>query len=126
MSEPTELSDEFKTAMKEWTELKKMLKKAADDLKPAKQREKELKLYVQGYMKAKKIDTCNLRKGKVKYSSKTTKKAINKETIRNGLLTFFEGDDQRTDAAIQAIEDAREEKETQSIRLSGLKESGEE
>ena len=118
--EPIQLSDEFKAAMKEWTELKQMLKKAADDLKPAKIREKELKLYVAGYMKSQKIDTCNLRKGKVKCSTKTTKKAINKNVIRTGLLAFFDGNQDRMEAAWEAIENARETKETNSLRVSGL------
>ena len=118
--EPIQLSDEFKAAMKEWTELKQMLKKAADDLKPAKIREKELKLYVAGYMKSQKIDTCNLRKGKVKCSTKTTKKPINKVVIRTGLLAFFDGNQDRMEAAWEAIENARETKETNSLRVSGL------
>lgn len=117
---PIQLSDEFKAAMKEWTELKQMLKKAADDLKPAKIREKELKLYVSGYMKAQKIDTCNLRRGKVKCSTKQSKKPINKQVIRTGLLTFFDGNQERMEGAWDAIENAREVRETNSLRVSGL------
>ena len=120
MEEPPQLSPEFRTAMKEWTELKKVISTAQKDVKSLKNREKDLNLFIKGYMKSQKIDQCNLKKGKVKFSVKESKKGINKDTMKAGLLTFFDGDEQRTSAALEAIENARETRELQSLRVTGL------
>lgn len=120
------LSDEFKAAMKEWVELKKTLAEARSDMKGLNTREKNLKTYIKGVMSAQKIDTCNLRKGKVSLKKKTSKKAITKETIEKGLLTFFEGDQQRTQAAIESINNQRETVESEVLSATGLKDKPEE
>lgn len=121
-----ELADEFKIAMKEWVELKKNLTSARKDLKVLNTREKELNLYIKEYMRIQKIDTCNLRRGKVSLSTKSTRKGLTKDTIRNGLLSFFEGDTQRADAAMEAILDNREITERHVLSVSGLKTQDEE
>lgn len=115
------ISDEFRSSMKEWIEIKKIIKEARASLKKLTDREKNLATFLKGFMKSNKIDTCNLRKGKVKYTSKQGKKAITKKTIEQGLLEFFDGDKGRADAAIECIERKREIKDTQSLRVSGLK-----
>tara|TARA_R110002074_G_scaffold122218_7_gene256898 strand:+ start:9592 stop:9978 length:387 start_codon:yes stop_codon:yes gene_type:complete len=116
-----ELTPEFRTAMKEWIELKGVLANARKDLKGLNDREKNLKTYIKGFMKSNKIDQCNLRKGKVAFSTKTAKKGINKDTIERGLHAFFEGDEGRVGAAIESIHENREVTERQILTLSGLK-----
>jgi len=120
------LSDEFKAAMKEWVELKNTLEDARKDMKGLNTREKNLKTYIKGVMSSQKIDTCNLRKGKVSLKKKTSKKAITKETIEKGLLAFFDGDDQRTQAAIESINSHRETVESEVLSATGLKTKAEE
>ena len=124
--EPTELAQEFKDAMKEWVELKKVITEARKDLKGLSDREKNLKTYIKGYMKSTKIDTCNLRKGKVSLNVKQAKKAINAKTIEDGLMKFFENDIERTQAAIGAIQESREVTERETLSLRGIKTSDEE
>ncbi len=124
--EPTELAQEFKNAMKEWVELKKVITEARKDLKGLSDREKNLKTYIKGYMKSTKIDTCNLRKGKVSLNVKQAKKAINAKTIEDGLMKFFENDIERTQAAIGAIQESRESTERETLSLRGIKGSDEE
>jgi hypothetical protein len=124
--EPTQLADEFKQAMKEWVELKKVITDARKDLKGLSDREKNLKTYIKGYMKSTKIDTCNLRKGKVSLSVKQTKKAVNARTIEQGLMKFFENDIERTQAALEAIQDSREVTERETLSLRGIKTKDEE
>ena len=72
-------------------------------------------------MKSNKIDQCNLRKGKVSLSTKSSKKALTADTIKKGLAAFFEGDEHRIVAAFEAIQDNREVTERQVLTLSGLK-----
>ena len=122
---PGDLTDEFKNAMKEWVDLKTVLKNARGDLKTMNDREKNLKTFIKGFMKSNKIDQCNLRKGKVSLSTKSSKKALTADTIKKGLAAFFEGDEHRIVAAFEAIQDNREVTERQVLTLSGLKEATE-
>ena len=124
--ETTELAQEFKNAMKEWVELKRVITEARKDLKGLSDREKNLKTYIKGYMKSTKIDTCNLRKGKVSLNVKQSKKAINAKTIEEGSMKFFENDIERTQAAIGAIQDSREVTERETLSHRGIKTSDEE
>lgn len=124
--EPTTLAQEFKDAMKEWVELKKVITEARKDLKGLSDRERNLKTYIKGYMKSTKIDTCNLRKGKVSLNVKQAKKAITAKTIEQGLLNFFENDAERTQAAIESINDSRELTERETLSLRGIKPSDQE
>lgn len=119
-SEP-HISDEYRSSMKEWVDIKNVIKSATADLKKLRDREKNLNTFLKGYMKANKIDTCNLRKGKVKCSTKQSRGAVTKKTIQEGLFEFFDGDEERTKAAIECIERKRAVKETTSLRLTGLK-----
>ena len=124
--EPTELAQEFRNAMKEWVELKTVITQARKDLKGLSDRERNLKTYIKGYMKSTKIDTCNLRKGKVSLNIKQAKKAINTQTIENGLMKFFENDVERTQAAIESINNSREVTERETLSLRGIKTSDQE
>mgnify|MGYP000518903882 CR=1 FL=1 len=124
--EPNQLAQEFKEAMKEWVELKKVITEARKDLKGLSDREKNLKTYIKGYMKSTKIDTCNLRKGKVSLNVKQAKKAITAKTIEQGLMKFFENDVERTQAAIDAIHESREVTDRETLSLRGIKVSEQE
>ncbi len=44
-----------------------------------------------------------------------------KKTIQEGLLSFFEGDEERTQGALDAIENSREDTERQVLSLTGIK-----
>ena len=124
---PSDLPDEFKMAMKEWIELKKVITGASKDLKGLRDRERNLKTYIKGFMKANKIDACNTRGGaKVSYNSKASKKGITKKTITDGLLKFFNGDQEKTQSALDSIEQSRESTERQTLTLKGLKPTDEE
>ncbi len=54
------------------------------------------------------------------------KKAVNKNTIMSGLMAYFQNDQEKAQAAFQAIEDAREETDRQTLSLTGLKGKDEE
>ena len=121
-NQPTELPDEFKLAMKEWIDIKQVITGASKDLKGLRDRERNLKTYLKGFMKANKLDACNTRGGaKVSYSAKPSKKGITKKTIEVGLLAYFGGDEGKARDAIIKIEESREEIERQTLSLRGLK-----
>tara|TARA_R110002074_G_scaffold319943_2_gene490371 strand:+ start:2356 stop:2742 length:387 start_codon:yes stop_codon:yes gene_type:complete len=115
------LTPEFRGAMKEWIDLKQVLTNARKDIKALNDREKNLKTFIKGFMKSNKIDTCNLKRGKVSLSTKSTKKGMSKDTIERGLTSFFDGDEHRVTSALEAIHENREVTERQVLSLTGLK-----
>ena len=71
------------------------------------------------------IDTINLRKGKISLRKSVRKGSMNKDAIRDGLLTFFGGDEAKLEGALNAIQDNIKVKESTSISLTGIKEKPE-
>ena len=115
-----EITEEFRNAMADWVELKKQLSEARNDMKVLNQREKELKCFVMEFMKEQKIDKVNLKKGKVTVRNTKKTETLKKQHVENGLKTYFQGDEVRTEGAMTCILDGLEQKESSVISLTGL------
>jgi hypothetical protein len=115
------MSQDVKTVMSEWIELKKNLTEARKDLSTLNKREKELRKYIQTFMVEKQIDTVKVENEKV--SVKKTKKtgSLTKDTLRVGLLKFFEDDTVRTDACFACVMENLPKKETATLTLTAPK-----
>ena len=112
------MADDVKTAMSEWIDLKKNLAEARKDLSTLNKREKELRKYIQGFMVEKEIDAVKVNEEKV--SIKTSKKSgsLTKDSLRVGLLKFFENDVVRTDACYTTVMEALPKKESKTLSLT--------
>jgi acid phosphatase class B len=121
MSVPNELSE----SVSKLVELSKQLSEAKSDIKILNQEEKRLKESVKRHMIDQGIDTINLRKGKISLRKSVRKGSMNKDAIREGLLTFFGGDEAKLEGALNAIQDTIKVKESTSISLTGIKEKPE-
>lgn len=117
-----EISDEFRKKMSEWVELKKQLTDVRKDVKVLTDKEKELRTYIQGYMKEKEIDNVNLKKGKVSLKTRQKTSSLSKKAVEAGLHTYFQGDEVKVEGAMTCITDSLERSETSSISLTGIKE----
>jgi hypothetical protein len=117
MSVPTELSD----TVSKLIDLNKQLTAAKSDIKILNQEEKRLKETVKKHMVSQGIDTINLRKGKISIRTSMRKSGMSKDAVRDGLLTFFSGDEAKVEGALNAIKDGLKTKESTSISLTGLK-----
>lgn len=112
---------DFKTAMNEWVQLKAQLSAARKDLTTLNQREKDLRKFVTVHMSVNEIDTVRVRdKIKVNLKKKTTKGGLTRDVIKQGLSTFFGGNEAQVDGAFQAILDAAPEKQVESVTVTGL------
>ena len=120
-SVPNELSD----SVSKLVELTKQLSEAKSDIKVLNQEEKRLKENVKKHMVSQGIDTINLRKGKISIRKSTRKAGMSKDAVRDGLLTFFSGDEAKVEGALNAIKDGLKTKESTSISLTGIKEKPE-
>ena len=118
MSVPTELSE----SVSKLVELSKQLTEAKSDIKILNQEEKRLKESVKRHMIDQGIDTINLRKGKISLRKSVRKGSMNKDAIREGLLTFFGGDEAKLEGALNAIQDTIKVKESTSLSLTGITE----
>ena len=121
MSVPNELSE----SVSKLVELSKQLSEAKSDIKILNQEEKRLKESVKRHMIDQGIDTINLRKGKISLRKSVRKGSMNKDAIREGLLTFFGGDEAKLEGALNAIQDTIKVKESTSLSLTGIKEKAE-
>jgi hypothetical protein len=117
MSVPTELSD----TVSKLIDLNKQLTAAKSDIKILNQEEKRLKETVKKHMVSQGIDTINLRKGKISIRTSMRKSGMSKDAVRDGLHTFFSGDEAKVEGALNAIKDGLKTKESTSISLTGLK-----
>lgn len=115
------VSDEFRKYMSEWVELKRQLAEARKDMKVLNGREKQLKEYIAEYMQKTKIDTLSMSRGE-KVSLKTSNRAgtMSKEAVIRGLDIYFEGDEVRTEAAMNCIRDNIDRKDVRTVSVTGL------
>lgn len=113
------MSQDVKTAMSEWIELKKNLAEARKDLSTLNKREKELRKYIQSFMVEKEIDAVKVNDNN-KVSVKTSKKtgSLTKDSLRVGLLKFFENDTVRTDACFNCVMENLPKKESKTLTLT--------
>jgi len=116
------VSNELSTSVSKLVELSKQLSEAKSGIKVLNQEEKRLKETVKKHMVDQGIDTINLRKGKISLRKSVRKSGVNKDSIREGLLKFFSGDEVKVEGAINAIQDNLKTKESVTLSLTGIKE----
>jgi len=113
----SEISDDFRKAMADWVTIKTQLTEARKDMKVLNTREKQLKEYISNYMKNEQIDHVQLRKGNVTMRVAERAGTMTRAAVENGLLEFFEGDEVRTEAALNCIRDNIAKKEVTTVSL---------
>lgn len=119
------MSEELSTTVNRLVELSKQISAAKEDIKVLVAAEKALKEQVKLSMIEKKIDVVNLRKGKISVRKTVRKQSMNKKSVTEGLRTYFNNDEERLEAALAAILECCETKESTSLSMTGLKESSE-
>ena len=121
----SEVTTELAANIAKLVDLSKQLKEARSDIKVLSQAEKQLKEFVKTNMMTQGIDTINLRKGgAVVIRTSNRKSGMTKDTVRNGLDTFFGGNEAQVEGAMNAIKDTLQTKETVSIAITGIKKTG--
>ena len=116
------VTNELSESVSKLVDLTKQLSEAKSDIKVLNQEEKRLKESVKKHMMDQGIDTINLRKGKISIRKSVRKSGMNKDAIKEGLMTFFGGDETKVEGALNAIKDGLKTKESTSLSLTGIKE----
>ena len=115
-----QITDEFRTAMAQWVEIKTQLADARKDMKVLNSREKQLKDFIKEFMKHQQLDLVNLKKGKVSLRTMTKKASLTKDVVQNGLNVYFNNDEVQVERAMTCIMDNLATTETEVISLTGL------
>jgi Family of unknown function (DUF5760) len=115
------VSDQFRSAMSDWVEIKKQLSNARSDMKVLNNREKQLKEFIKNYMKSQKIDLVNLKKGKVTLRTTQKKSSFTKAAVVAGLTIYFQGDEVKVESVMTCINDNLDTSQAEIISLTGIK-----
>ena len=115
-------SDELSNSVSKLVELNKQITEAREDIKILVQAEKSLKLQVKKLMMDNGLDAINLKKGKISVRKSARKTGLNKTTVMEGLVNYFNGNEQQAESVLKAILDSLPVKESTSLSLTGIKE----
>jgi len=114
-------SDELSNSVSKLVELNKQITEAREDIKVLTQAEKSLKLQVKKLMVDHGLDAINLKKGKISVRKSSRKTGLNKTTVKEGLVNYFNGNEQQAESVLKAIIDSLPVKESTSLSLTGIK-----
>ena len=119
-------SEELSNNVSKLVELSKQITDAREDIKVLVQAEKSLKLQVKKLMTDNGLDVINLKKGKISVKKSSRKQGLNKTSVKDGLTTFFNGNEQQAENCLNVILENLPTKESTSLSLTGLKEKKQE
>ena len=114
-------SDELSNSVSKLVELNKQITEAREDIKILVQAEKSLKLQVKKTMTDNGLDVINLKQGKISVKMSSRKQGLNKTSVKEGLVTYFEGNEERAESVLKFILDSLPTKESTSLSLTGIK-----
>lgn len=67
------------------------------------------------------LDAINLKKGKISVKRSTRKTGLNKTTVKEGLVNYFNGNEEQAENVLKTILDNLPVKESTSLSLTGIK-----
>ena len=114
-------ADDLTTSVSKLVELNQQIKEARSDIKVLSQAEKALKLHIKKLMIDNGLDAINTRTGKITVKKNVRKVGLNKDTIREGLSVFFEGNDTQAENVLKVILETLPTKETSTISITTAK-----
>tara|TARA_X000000368_G_scaffold60431_1_gene42577 strand:+ start:7711 stop:8085 length:375 start_codon:yes stop_codon:yes gene_type:complete len=114
-------SEELSNSVSKLVELSKQITEAREDIKVLVQAEKALKLQVKKLMTDNGLDAINLKKGKISVRRSSRKQGLTKASVREGLTTYFNGNEEQAESVLKIILDNLPTKESTSLSLTGIK-----
>jgi|TARA_B100000902_G_scaffold397532_1_gene461629 cell division protein FtsB len=119
-------SEELSNSVSKLVELNKQITEAREDIKVLVQAEKALKLQVKKLMTDNGLDAINLKKGKISVKRSSRKQGLTKASVKEGLTTYFNGNEEQAESVLKIILDSLPTKESTSLSLTGIKEKKQE
>ena len=119
-------SDELSNSVSKLVELNQQITEANEDIKVLRQAEKALKLQVKKLMLDNGLDVVNLKKGKISVRRSSRKQGLNKASVKDGLTTYFNGNEAQAESCLKVILENLPTKESTSLSLTGIKDKKQE
>lgn len=113
-------SEELTNSVSKLLELTKQITDARADIKVLTNAEKALKSQVKQMMIENGLDVINLKKGKISVKKSIRKSGFNKASVKEGLIHFFNGDENKTESALKVIVERLPTKESSTLSLTGI------
>tara|TARA_B110000444_G_scaffold10433_1_gene8927 strand:+ start:3730 stop:4104 length:375 start_codon:yes stop_codon:yes gene_type:complete len=114
-------ADDLTTSVSKLVELNQQIKEARSDIKVLSQAEKALKLHIKKLMIDNGLDVINTKTGKITVKKNIRKVGLNKDTIKEGLSVFYEGNEVQADSVLKVILETLPTKETSTISITSTK-----
>ena len=114
-------SEDLTNSVSKLVELNKQITEARADIKILTDAEKALKSRIKKMMIDNGLDVINLKKGKISVKKSVRKGGLNKASVKEGLIRFFEGNEEQTETALKVILENLPTKESSTLSLTGLK-----
>jgi|TARA_B110000977_G_scaffold110039_1_gene143138 hypothetical protein len=111
-------ADDLSTSVSKLLELNQQIKEARSDIKILSQVEKGLKSHIKKLMIDNGLDVLNTDTDKITVKRNIRKVGLNKDTIKEGLSVFFEGNDTQADSVLKVILETLPTKETSTISIT--------
>jgi hypothetical protein len=119
-SQPPPLTDalkqHFKSSVVSWLSIDEEIVELQSKIKVLKdKKKKEVEPEIMDFMKTYNISDLNTQNGRLKYSEKNVKKGLNKKSIMENLILYYNNNEDKAEEVTNFIYDNREEKTTQKI-----------
>ena len=114
-------AEDLTLSVSKLVELNQQIKEARSDIKVLAQAEKALKLHIKKLRVDNGLDVINTKTGKITVKKSVRKVGLNKDSIKDGLNVFFEGDDSQAESVLKVILESLPSKETSTLSITGLK-----
>lgn len=114
-------ADDLTTSVSKLVELNQQIKEARSDIKVLSQAEKALKLHIKKLMIDNGLDVINTKTGKITVKKNVRKVGLNKDTIKEGLSVFYEGNEVQAESVLKVILETLPTKETSTISITSTK-----
>ena len=114
-------ADDLTNSVSKLVELNQQIKEARSDIKVLAQAEKTLKLHIKKLMIDNGLDVINTKTGKITVKKNVRKVGLNKDTIKEGLSVFYEGNEVQAESVLKVILETLPTKETSTISITSTK-----
>ena len=111
-------ADDLTNSVSKLVELNQQIKEARSDIKVLAQAEKALKLHIKKLMIDNGLDVINTKTGKITVKKNVRKVGLNKDTIKEGLSVFYEGNEVQAESVLKVILETLPTKETSTISIT--------
>ena len=111
-----EMKQHFKSSVVSWLSIDEKIAVLQGQIKELRdKKKKEIEPEIMDFMKTYNISDLNTQNGRLKYSEKNVKKGLNKKSIMENLILYYNNNEDKAEEVTNFIYDNREEKTTQKI-----------